>query len=122
MPKRKIINEICETNKINKTTSIYKALIQNVNIDEIAYFNGMPYDTQIKIIDDLTILKLMSEINTPYRIQLLNKNISLKFKILVFLLFLLYPFIIYFLEEVIYSSFDAIYLYMFPIYNIENID
>ena len=78
MPKRKIINEICDT---NKTTSIYKGLIKNVNIDEIAYFNGMPYDTQIKIIDDLTILKLMSEINTPYRIQLLNKNISLKFKI-----------------------------------------
>jgi ATP-dependent Lon protease len=60
---------------------MYKALIQNVNIDEITYFNGMPYDTQMKIIDDLTILKLMTEINTPYRIQLLNKNISLKFKI-----------------------------------------
>jgi ATP-dependent Lon protease len=50
-------------------------------VDEISYFDGMPYDAQMKIIDDLSLLKMMTEINTPYRIQLLNKNISLKFKI-----------------------------------------
>jgi ATP-dependent Lon protease len=87
MPKRKkdekfIINKLANTYaKTSSNTSIYKSLIENVNIDEITYFNGMPYDAQMKIIDDLTLLKIMSEINTPYRIQLLNKNISLKFKI-----------------------------------------
>jgi len=72
------INKMANT---NSASSIYKSLIENVNVDEITYFNGMPYDAQMKIIDDLTILKIMSEINTPYRIQLLNKNICLKFKI-----------------------------------------
>ena len=83
MPKRKK-DENFVTNKFANTTknsAVYKSLIENVNMDEISYFNGMPYDTQMKIIDDLSILKVMTEINTPYRIQLLNKNISLKFKI-----------------------------------------
>ena len=85
MPKRKKIDndnerELKHSNS-KSPTSIYKSLIENVNIDEITYFNGMPYDSQMKVIDDLTILKIMSEINTPYRIQLLNKNISLKFKL-----------------------------------------
>jgi len=80
MPKRKK-EEINVINKINKTTAIYKSLIDHVNIDEITYFDGLPYDSQMRIIDDLTLLKMMTEINTPYRIQLLNKNISLKFKI-----------------------------------------
>ena len=83
MPKRKkdenfVINKLANT---STNSSIYKSLIENVNIDEITYFNGMSYDGQMKIIDDLTILKIMCEINTPYRIQLLNRNISLKFKI-----------------------------------------
>ena len=83
MPKRKKIDDTVEMNNLNSKspTFIYKSLIENVNIDEITYFNGMPYDSQMKVIDDLTILKIMSEINTPYRIQLLNKNISLKFKL-----------------------------------------
>ncbi len=83
MPKRKK-DEKFVTNKFANTSansSIYKSLTEHINIDEISYFNGMPYDAQMKIIDDLTILKIMTEINTPYRIQLLNKNISLKFKI-----------------------------------------
>ena len=83
MPKRKK-DENFITNKLANTSAnsaIYKSLIENVNTDEITYFNGMHYDAQMKVIDDLTILKIMSEINTPYRIQLLNKNISLKFKI-----------------------------------------
>jgi ATP-dependent Lon protease len=80
MPKRKKPEEKFILNKTNMTTS-YRSLIENVKMDEITYFNGMPYDAQMKIIDDLTILKMMTEINTPYRIQLLNKNISLKFKI-----------------------------------------
>ena len=82
MPKRKKLEERFEINKItNKMTNTYKSLIENVNIDEITFFDGMPYDAQMKVIDELNILKMMSEINTPYRIQLLNKNISLKFKI-----------------------------------------
>ena len=91
MPKRKKIDDFemnKPTSKTPKTpkspktpTSIYKSLIENVNIDEITYFDGMHHDSQMKVIDDLTILKIMSEINTPYRIQLLNKNISLKFKL-----------------------------------------
>lgn len=87
MPKRKkdenfVMNKIANTSaKTCSNTTIYKSLIEHVNTDEITYFNGMPYDAQMKIIDDLTILKIMTEINTPYRIQLLNKNISLKFKI-----------------------------------------
>jgi ATP-dependent Lon protease len=83
MPKRKKdeIGEIFKINKLNKMTSTYVSLIQNANVNEIDYFNGMPYEAQIKIIDDLALLKMMSEINTPYRIQLLNTNISLKFKI-----------------------------------------
>ena len=83
MPKRKK-DEICELreiNKLNKMTSTYVSLIQNANVNEIDYFNGMPYEAQMKIIDDLSLLKMMTEINTPYRIQLLNKHISLKFKI-----------------------------------------
>jgi ATP-dependent Lon protease len=83
MPKRKK-DEKFVMNKFANTcanSAIYKSLIENVNTDEITYFNGMPYDAQMKIIDDLTILKIMTEINTPYRIQLLNKQISLKFKI-----------------------------------------
>jgi len=80
MPKRKK-EELFIINKINKNTSTYRSLIEHVNVDEISYFDGMPYDAQMKIIDDLSLLKMMTEINTPYRIQLLNKNISLKFKI-----------------------------------------
>ena len=80
MPKRKK-DELFVMNKINKTTAMYKSLIEHVNVDEITYFDGLPYDSQMRIIDDLTLLKMMTEINTPYRIQLLNKNISLKFKI-----------------------------------------
>ena len=67
--------------KIDDNSNIYKSLIENVNVDEITYFNGMSHDTQMKIIDDLSLLKMMSEINTPYRIQLLNKPVSFKFKI-----------------------------------------
>ena len=81
MPKRKKMDDTQFKVNSNSPTSVYKSLIENVNIDEITYFNGMPYDSQMKVIDDLTILKIMSEINTPYRIQLLNKNISLKFKL-----------------------------------------
>ena len=82
MPKRKkdenfVINKLATS----PNTAIYKSLIENVNVDEITYFNGMPHDTQMKIIDDLSLLKMMSEINTPYRIQLLNKPVSFKFKI-----------------------------------------
>jgi ATP-dependent Lon protease len=82
MPKRKkpILDEFT-MNKTSNTNDIYKSLIENVNVDEIAYFNGMPPETQMKVIDDLSLLKMMSEINTPYRIQLLNKNVSFKFKI-----------------------------------------
>jgi ATP-dependent Lon protease len=83
MPKRKK-DEICNTtkiNKISKITSTYVTLIQNANVNEIDYFDGMPYDSQMKVIDELSLLKMMTEINTPYRIQLLNTNISLKFKI-----------------------------------------
>ena len=80
MPKRKK-EEVFIMNKINKNTATYRSLIEHVNVDEIAYFDGMPHDAQMKIIDDLSLLKMMTEINTPYRIQLLNKNISLKFKI-----------------------------------------
>jgi ATP-dependent Lon protease len=80
MPKRKK-EEVFIMNKINKNTATYRSLIEHVNVDEITYFDGMPYDAQMKIIDDLSLLKMMTEINTPYRIQLLNKNISLKFKI-----------------------------------------
>ena len=83
MPKRKKDEKFVSNKLANTSTNsaIYKSLIENVNTDEITYFNGMSYDGQMKVIDDLTILKIMSEINTPYRIQLLNKNISLKFKI-----------------------------------------
>ena len=80
MPKRKK-EEVFIMNKINKNTATYRSLIEHVNVDEITYFDGMPYDAQMKIIDDLSLLKMMSEINTPYRIQLLNKNVSFKFKI-----------------------------------------
>jgi len=82
MTKRKKPDEFktIKTTKLSNT-SIYKSLIENVNIDEIAYFEGMSYDAQMKIIDDLELLKMMCEINTPYRIQLMNKNISFKFKI-----------------------------------------
>ena len=84
MTKRKKDNlsEPLKINKLIKTNAdIYKSLIEVVNIDEVNYFNGLPYDIQLKIIDDLTLLKIMTEINTPYRIQLLNKRISLRFKI-----------------------------------------
>jgi len=80
MPKRKKDDSMHE-NIYSKLGNIYKSLTENININEIEYFNGMPYESQMKVIDDLTILKTMSEINTPYRIQLLNKNISLKFKL-----------------------------------------
>jgi ATP-dependent Lon protease len=86
MPKRKKpdsqlnIIEHFKTNKL-RISDKYKSLIEHVNIDEIEYFNGMPHNEQMKIIDDLTLLKIITEINTPYRIQLLNKNISLQFKI-----------------------------------------
>jgi hypothetical protein len=78
MPKRKKdeIGEIFKiNNKLNKMTTTYVSLIQNANVNEIDYFNGMPYEAQMKIIDDLSLLKMMTEINTPYRIQLLNTNI-----------------------------------------------
>ena len=83
MPKRKkpILDEFTINKSSNTNDNVYKSLIENVNVDEIAYFNGMPHETQMRIIDDLSLLKMMSEINTPYRIQLLNKNISFKFKI-----------------------------------------
>ena len=80
MPKRKK-DEIFIVNKMNKNTVMYRSLIEHVNVDEITYFDGLPHDSQMRIIDDLSLLKMMTEINTPYRIQLLNKNISLKFKI-----------------------------------------
>ena len=84
MPKRKKValdDSKCAISKIDDNSTTYKSLIENVNVDEITYFNGMPHDTQMKIIDDLSLLKMMSEINTPYRIQLLNKPVSFKFKI-----------------------------------------
>ena len=85
MPKRKKEENfglnLVKVSKTTTNTDIYKSLIETATIDEITYFNGMPHDGQMKVIDDLTLLKIMSEINTPYRIQLLNKNISMKFKI-----------------------------------------
>jgi hypothetical protein len=50
---------------------------------------------------------------------LFYKNISRKLKFLVFLFFLLYPFIVYVLEAVIYSFFNTIYLSLFPIDNFD---
>lgn len=99
----------------------------NSILNDSASKNGQKYKYAIQHLDE--ILNINTVFFCIYYFLfiilcyiLFYKNISIKFKILVFLLFLLYPFIIYFLEEVIYSSFDAIYLYMFPIYNIENID
>ena len=78
MSKRKNVSE--QNSKI-KNTKIYNTLIENASMNEIDYFNNLSPETQNIIIDDLTMLKNISENNTPYRIQLLSKRCSLQFKI-----------------------------------------
>ena len=78
MSKRKNMDE--QTSNKIKNTKIYNTLIEHASMNEIEYFNNLSSISQNKIIDDLTMLKNISENDTPYRIQLLSKQCSLQFK------------------------------------------
>lgn len=81
MPKRKNAEEPVINKKVSPNTKIYNTLTEYANINEVEYFDKLSYVDQCKIIDDLTMLNNLSEISTPYRIQLLKKKISIQFKL-----------------------------------------
>lgn len=79
MPKRKKNDDTV----MKKTlTTEYRSLIDHSNTTEIDYFETMSFEEQSRIIDELKLLKIMTEIDTPYRIQLLHKTASIKFKVI----------------------------------------
>jgi ATP-dependent Lon protease len=79
MPKRKNNDQPI----VKKTlTTVYRSLIDHSNTTEIDYFETMSFEEQSRIIDELKLLKLITEIDTPYRIQLLHKTASIKFKVI----------------------------------------
>jgi hypothetical protein len=106
-----------ENSNINKNIDIY-----NVSMSK----NGQKYKYTIQQLNEI------EDINTVFFIIyyllfiafcyiVFYKNISKKIKLLLFFLFLLYPFFVYSLETLIYTIFNNIYLYIISIYNIEKI-
>jgi len=82
MPKRKLCDDSKNFTKTNsKNTTLYTSLIEYAPLNEIEYFDKLPNEIQCNITDELQFLKTISEVDIPYRIQLMNKNISIKFKI-----------------------------------------
>jgi len=107
-----------ENNVILKNSSV---------LEESTIKNGQKYKYTIQQMNELTNINTVF-FSVYYFLFVIfcyivfYKNISIKQKVLIILLFLLYPFIVYILESIIYSFFDTIYLSLFPIYNIERID
>jgi hypothetical protein len=106
-----------ENSNINKNIDIYNGSISK---------NGQKYKYTIQQLNEI------EDINTVFFIIyyllfiafcyiVFYKNISKKIKLLLFFLFLLYPFFVYSLETLIYTIFNNIYLYIISIYNIEKI-